>query len=678
MPLKAQMPQLDRRTYEEIKRQALLRIPRYTPEWTDFNEGDPGITLIELFAWLTETMLYEMNRAPERSWITFTQNLGLELRPAEPATAQLVFTPAEGVAAGPVPMGSQFGAQPEGGGDLLIFETMEGLSMVSLPLTDVQVFDGAAFHVVESANEELGTTYRPFGWQPQVGSALYLGFKPHDQVRPHDVFSADMRWRVYLPSDPNAGLPLLCDEATEGPDPGPPVRLQWEYRPEENSHVWQRLRVYEDKSLALTREGSIHVEGPGAVKATTEGRVTEARYWLRVRLVEGSYPAGQEPEIDILRCNVAEARNLATVREEIVGISDGLPNQVFTLERKPVAPGSLALEVEDPEEDRPVPWEQQDNLLASREDEPHFTLNAVAGELHFGDGRAGRIPPAGSEIVAKCYQYGGGESGNVAGGMINVPLSALRGIAEVSNPRRAVGGRNEESIDDFLKCAPARLRNRNRAVTTEDFATLAEAVGGIGKAGALPLFHPDYPEVKVPGAITVVVIPDNLEISPSPSPDQIEAVRRYLEPRRLLTTELHVIRPQYVPIKVTATVQVVPYASFDRVRSEIIRAINTALDPLERDWQEIAGGGPGQASQATNATTCPLSLGGELGHALYPTSLYSVIQGVEHVRAISHLQVSANGKEYRAPGEPVEVPKHGLLVGVRDHVIEIVPYGVEE
>ena len=83
MPLAA--PLLDTRTFEDLVAEARRRIPRYAPQWTDFNESDPGITLVELFAWLTELMLYQLNQVPERNYIKFLQLLGLELRPAQPA-----------------------------------------------------------------------------------------------------------------------------------------------------------------------------------------------------------------------------------------------------------------------------------------------------------------------------------------------------------------------------------------------------------------------------------------------------------------------------------------------------------------------------------------------------------------------------------------------------------------
>lgn len=94
MPLEA--PNLDDRTFEDLLREARLRIPRYCPEWTDFNPADPGTAVVELFAWFTELMLYQMNRVPERNYIKFLELLNLQPRAARPPRAQVVITPPPG------------------------------------------------------------------------------------------------------------------------------------------------------------------------------------------------------------------------------------------------------------------------------------------------------------------------------------------------------------------------------------------------------------------------------------------------------------------------------------------------------------------------------------------------------------------------------------------------------
>ncbi len=66
---------LDNRVYTDLLEEARALIPTYDPAWTDHNPSDPGITLIELFAWLTEMLIYRVNRVPDKHLITFLKLL---------------------------------------------------------------------------------------------------------------------------------------------------------------------------------------------------------------------------------------------------------------------------------------------------------------------------------------------------------------------------------------------------------------------------------------------------------------------------------------------------------------------------------------------------------------------------------------------------------------------------
>jgi predicted phage baseplate assembly protein len=643
MPLENEIPKLDTRDFERLKREALQRIPRYTPEWTDFNESDPGVTLVELFAWFTETMLYEMNRVPTLYYARFLQMLGLRLRPARPATAYLTFA-ARPNAIGSVPRGTSIGAQPPGAEEQLIFETSAGLDLIRLPLTDVQVFDGAAFTVVSSANEAGGASFRPFGWVPQPGNALYLGFSPANPPALEPIFPQLMRWRAFRPLDLQAGEPESC--ATVRQAPAPPVRLSWEFRPAATPDRWQRLEVAADDSVAFTREGEIRVQGPGPVALRVEGRVPEPRHWLRVRLVSGSYPVGQPPVLDFLRPNVVAAENLSTVRNETLGVSDGLPSQSFTTRRRPIQLESFQLTVAE-EEGQPVAWQRVNDFLGSGRDSTHYTLDPGAGEVRFGDGLKGLIPTPNALITATFYSYGGGTAGNVAAGQINALQTNLPMVESVSNERPAEGGRDEQSLDDFLQSGPTQLRHRNRAITGKDFVELAREVGGVLRSLALPEAHPDFPGVKVPGAVTVIVVPDDAASPPEPNQALLDEVCRHLEGGRLLTTEMYVRPPRYFPVTVEARVAAQPYAAFDEVRRLVIERLNRALDPRHR----------------------------EFGLDLYPTSLFQEIQGAPDVVAV--LNMAVNGREGVALNDPIEVPSDGLVYG-GEHIITVEPYREEE
>src|SRR5262245_51180145 len=84
-------PRVDPRTFQDLVDEAKRRIPQYCPDWTDHNVSDPGVTLIELFAWMTDILLYRLNEVPERDFLQFLDLLGARPRPAVPAQAELLF-----------------------------------------------------------------------------------------------------------------------------------------------------------------------------------------------------------------------------------------------------------------------------------------------------------------------------------------------------------------------------------------------------------------------------------------------------------------------------------------------------------------------------------------------------------------------------------------------------------
>jgi predicted phage baseplate assembly protein len=667
VPLEA--PELDTRKFEDLVREAELRIPRYAPEWTDYNESDPGITLVQLFAWLTEMMLYQMNRVPERNYIKFLQMLGMELQPAQPAHAHLTFT-AKPDGAATAPRRTRIQAQTPDGPPA-VFETLEGLDFVRAELADVQVFDGSAFTSMTEANKTPGTTFPPLGWLPQTGSALYLGFKPPDPPSTARLFPQEMRFRVFLPAESQAGKPVSCRDNAQ--TPAPPVTLVWEYRPAADPTRWRRLNVFKDDSVAFTREGYVNVEGPKDPAQTEEGKPlpkNEKRFWLRVRLAAKTYPAGEAPVIDFIRPNTVEAENLSTTRDEFLGTSEGLPGQLFTLAQRPASPDSFELVV-GPAGGESKPWERVEDFLASGPDDEHFVLKAAAGEVSFGDGRRGLIPPAGFEISARLYRHGGGGAGNVPAGSITTPLGALEGV-KVTNERPAAGGRDEQDVETLKERAPRLLRSRDRAITPEDYAALAAQAGEVRKATALALSHPDHPGVEVPGAVTVVVVPeaDIEDPAPKPSADLIARVCRYLDERRLLTTELYVKGPEYQEVRVEARVEASPYAAFDAVARDVARALNEYLDPLGRKEEDEEAETPGAGAAGSPAAGSPT--GWDFGRDLFPTNLFNVILDVEDVMAVPHLAVFIDGRPHELDRR-VTVERDGLLYGASDHEITVVP-----
>src|SRR5215203_2541236 len=85
-------PNLDNRRFDDLVAEARQRIPRYTPEWTNFNTSDPGMALVQLHAWMTETILFSLNQVPDLNYIAFLNLIGLTPEPARPARTELTFT----------------------------------------------------------------------------------------------------------------------------------------------------------------------------------------------------------------------------------------------------------------------------------------------------------------------------------------------------------------------------------------------------------------------------------------------------------------------------------------------------------------------------------------------------------------------------------------------------------
>ena len=135
----------DLRFQRDLVDEARRRIIRYCPEWTEYNLSDPGITLIELFAWMTEMIVYRLNRVPEKNYIKFMELLGIQLQPAHSARTEVTFrlaipfpvTPEDDTTAY-VPQGTEVATRPSDEEPEIIFTTDERLVIVAPKLTQLR------------------------------------------------------------------------------------------------------------------------------------------------------------------------------------------------------------------------------------------------------------------------------------------------------------------------------------------------------------------------------------------------------------------------------------------------------------------------------------------------------------------------------------------------------------
>ena len=619
-------PNLDDRRFADIVAEAKTLIPRYAPEWTNFNETDPGITFVELFAWMSEILIYRLNQVPNRNYIKFLQLIGIELKPAQPARAELSFTPSRpDLVSVIIPQGTQVAAAGDAG-QPVIFELDEALVAIGAKLQAVQTFDGFAYSNQTNKNAISNQWFYPFGQNPKSGNALLLGFAspvsfPTDQI--------NLAVNLYL----DALTPPLLQCGAAIP---PPATIAWEFW---DGSQWESIDLDSDGTRAFTQDGHILFPGPGALAKTSPvGNVSALLYWIRARLETSTYE--RPPQVAAIRTNTIGATQAITFTDEVLGGSDGTANQIFQVANTPVMVRDTPLQITNSDNTRvTVPslqleidegqgfyaWQQVDDFYSSGRNERVFTFDLNTGVVQTGDGEHGRIPVANqlnstANVVARNYRSGGGTTGNVGADKINELQTNVESINNVSNPLPATGGTEEETLNDAKLRAGLALQSNNRAVTADDFRYLATLAPGanVKRALALPLYHPDFPSGQIPGVVTVVVVPDSPAPNPMPNQSTLKAVCAYLDSKRLLTSEVYVVGPVYRKIKIQVQLVVQVGSDLASVKNAVLTALNTFFDPLK-------GG--------NNNTGWPF------GGTIYYTDVYRVIFNTSGVLRIQDNQL---------------------------------------
>ena len=645
------LPRLDDRTFEMLLREGRALIPRRAPGWTDHNVHDPGITLLELFAYLTEQDIYRLDRIPPASTRAFLRLVGIEPNPPGVAGTVLELRPSRGSGARQI----RTGQRVTDSGEAAAFELSAPVHLPDARLVALATVAGGRMQDHMEQNLHADGSWAPFGTAPTVGDALHLGFDAPlgaggERISLHvwtgdDLSDAETRRRL-VAEHVRAGTERTrwCPPgaASEVPDwrQHYSVRTTWEYP---TAQGWAELPGVEDETRGLTLTGFVRFDVPSDHARGGAGPGAWADLWIvRCRLTSGTYECA--PTLARIGAHAAPARHAAELGEwEWLGVSDGRAAQSFSTARAPVVASRVTVRVVlDGAED--VSW--RDALYWDRVG-PHdriVRLEPERGRLTFGDGRTGRVPPAGAVLSCR-YWVGGGPAGNVAAGtLVHAP-----GIdAAVLQPFAALGGTAAESLTEATGRAIAWLAEPYRGVTVEDYAALAVATPGVpvARARAVADHHPDLPCVHSSGSVTVVAVPRCPGARPEASPAFLEAVRRWLEPRRTLTAELHVVGPCYRAVAVEARLHAEPGAAPGEIRSAALSALEAFFRPLE--------GGP-------DGTGWPV------GRDVYRAEVLSVLDAVEGVAYVDHFRMWGEGEGAASCGN-VEICPGGMAASGTHHI----------
>lgn len=667
------VPVLDDRNYEQILEEALRRIPVYTPEWTNYGiESDPGVTIVQLFAFLTESLLYRANRVPELNRLKFLQLLNLPLLPAASASglvairnergpvAQLILEQGVVVSAGNVPFitrdavnvlpvqGVVYYKRPIPAGDpryetyrtkyeaVLAAQLAEQADAQGVPFPTGNEFEALGvqpqfYEPVQMALPTRGDPGPIFDLENQpLDRALYLALLAPQEIDPDQARQASANAILSIGMAPAAAgeVPaLLPRQVTTSQDPttslvfeiADPSSLDAQGRPLAR---YTRLKTYQTSDV-FTASGIVQVQLPDAARLQTwsfeepleEGtgdfppRIEDEKLrqrlmtWIRIRLPQAASESaqaasGRDHRLRWVGINAVRILQAVPVLNEYLGLGSGEPDQAVALANLPPLPASMRLVVEglpDPSGGTTwEPWRLTDDLLSAGPDERVFTLDPEAGVIRFGDGLNGYRPPFGRRILAS-YEYGGGPQGNVGIGAINASRdSRLQGGYTISNPVPTSGGALGETPLDGERRIPFVLRHGDRLVTQEDFRDITRRTPGVsvGRVEALPLFLPSNPDMEAPGVVSVLVIPRTDPITPLwPVPDRdfLRRVCDHLDPRRLVTTEIYVRGPQYLPVYLSVGIRVKAGYFPDEVEKAVEQRLQSYLSAVPPYGPDGAG-----------------------------------------------------------------------------------------
>ena len=626
-------PALDDRGFADLVTDMLRRVPAHTPEWTDLREGDPGRTLIDLFAWLGDTILYRANLIPERQRLAFLRLLGKPLRSAMPARGlvqaiadqaqtDVIVLPMLHPVTKPVhfELDTELAVLPvEGRAFIKRRPASSERAQLSSLLDDLQQLYGISGTpdayvttpvFVDGSAEPAGRDFVA----DSVDQCLWLALLA---PTPAEAIKAAVRRtlgggaenrRVAMSIGIAPTIAALAPlEAISNPAPVPHV---WEIASSKGDGTdYLALELLSDGSSGLTRAGVVRLLLPGeddfgapsndvlgAIEAGVGDRppriddpVTAARLvgWIRLR------PLAQA-RLTTLRLSwaginaVAVTQRKSQGRQEI-GRGTGLSGQLLSLGTTNVEAASLVVEVEEEEGMRA--WPAVPDIAMAGPGQRAFALDSEAGTVRFGDGVTGAVPAPGRAIHAASMRSGGGAQGNLpAGSLTSVSGPAEGTKLKLNQPLAFAGGADAESLERAEARIPAELRHSDRAVTRGDFAALAAAAPGaaIGRIEVLERFKPQQRRDGLPGVVSVMAIPSRSGFDrPAPRPDRptLESIYSWLDARRPLGTELYVIAPEYVQLGVSAAVELVDPATRDAVLDLVSNAIRALLWPL-------APGGP--------------------------------------------------------------------------------------
>lgn len=400
--------------------------------------------------------------------------------------------------------------------------------------------------------------------------------------------------------------------------------------------TWKLIDII-DQTHNLTRSGTIEFLFSSEFSSLL--LFGQKRYWIMA-----SYEnqiASDMPGIKAVYVNAVMATQAESITDEILGGSNTDPDQTYLLLRSPVTDCELWVDeinsISEEEkadlnengfavQEEPgrfgingrywVKWTRVEDFLESTAGSRHFTLDLTNGEIRFGNGVQGMIPPPGKDNIKANYTVGGGKQGNVPAGAINILKSSIRFIDRLTNPMKGQAGADAETVDEVIQRGPQLINHRNRVVTLHDFEQLA------AQASADIKRTKGYTSGR---EVHIIAVPDSLDEQPVISQPEREKIEAYLAQRCLNTVLPHEIvidNPKYIPID--TSIKVIPISM-----EKAVSAKSAVMEQLKTFFHPLKGG-----TQGT---------GWEFGRTVRISDVYALLGKVNGVEHVTDLKLARSG-----------------------------------
>ena len=686
---------LDDKSYREIEADAVFQIPGECPDWTNYNQSDPGIMLIGLLAWLKEIQQYHISQLCGWKRQKYLKLLGVTLRHALPASGFVSAQPPAGLSVGRFPLlsGARFLA-----GDMT-FETVKKEWLHSVKLIGAYILRKETLDRYVNIGNDLEKHMRlyPFGEQPEEGSSCCFvmdrAFSPHEQTVVS--FGICTEYEVVRNPIEEDFIPL--------------AKLKWEYQSKKG---WEELPIDFDTTYAFLQSGKVGFHLPQEMVEDEGYRA----YQIRVTLMENDYDVApliediyfneievrqqysycdfEDYEVVVpddaaqgnllsLKCGMCLAVNgeaelyiendggfqqapikdrqrsadgdvvfcfdrpawaegtsltcrLAVYEKEFfdkreLGMGDGFANQEYSLNISGIVYDCFEIMVRDREDGRFHPYRRVEDFDNCKPEDEVYVLETFGDNLLFGNCENGMAPDGAIRVLR--LKTSGGKSGNIKAGKIRGCQTYPELIVEQNG--MTYGGRDNETVEECYQRLCRSLKEVHRGVTYADYEQLVKKTPGllVRDSKVIPVSaKTEGQESPRENQISIVVQHLSYKKRDAKLSDKYrQNLQQMLGKRKMIGTTIKILNPEYIGISVYAEIVIQPHFTDAEERME--EAVRAYLD--ERSW--------------------------EIGKPVSCSALYGIIDILPCVWQAKSLSVEARGRGFRqlANGD-VQLPPNGL------------------